>query len=222
MSMGERSLRMPQYVSLLVLACALSLDSCSVGFTYGLRKMHIPIKSIIIISICSATVLMVAMAVGYAASSFFSPHVATRLGGVVLIAIGVWVLIQFFRSDRSTDDVHMTEEKTLVNVEIKWLGIVIQILRKPTVADIDKSGTITGIEAFLLGISLSLDSFGAGIGASLLGYSPFLMALFITVMGSMFLLFGIKMGKALSGMKWLQRLTFLPGILLIIIGIWKI
>jgi putative sporulation protein YtaF len=219
--MEERSPRMPQYISLLLLACALSLDSCSVGFTYGLRKVHIPIKSIIVISICSATVLVLAMAVGYAASSFFSPGVATKIGGIVLIAIGIWVLIQFFKSDKSSDE-QLVEEKTLVNLEIKWLGIVIHILRKPTVADIDKSGTITGIEALLLGISLSLDSFGAGIGASLLGYSPFLMALFITVMGSAFLMLGIRMGKALSSMKWLQRLTFLPGILLIIIGIWKI
>ncbi|GGE76834.1 putative sporulation protein YtaF [Priestia taiwanensis] len=211
---------MPQYVSLLLLACALSLDSCSVGFTYGLRKVHIPLKSIIVISICSAAVLVLAMGVGYAAATFVSPEVATKIGGVVLIAIGVWVLIQFFKSDQSVDE-PLVEQKTLVNVEIKWLGIVIHILRKPTVADIDKSGTITGIEALLLGISLSLDSFGAGIGASLLGYSPLLMALFITVMGSSFLLIGMRMGKALSSMRWLQRLTFLPGILLIIIGIWK-
>ncbi|WP_373284232.1 sporulation membrane protein YtaF [Priestia taiwanensis] len=219
-SMEERSPYMPQYVSLLLLACALSLDSCSVGFTYGLRKVHIPLKSIIVISICSAAVLVLAMGVGYAAATFVSPEVATKIGGVVLIAIGVWVLIQFFKSDQSVDE-PLVEQKTLVNVEIKWLGIVIHILRKPTVADIDKSGTITGIEALLLGISLSLDSFGAGIGASLLGYSPLLMALFITVMGSSFLLIGMRMGKALSSMRWLQRLTFLPGILLIIIGIWK-
>ena len=48
---------------------------------------------------------------------------------------------------------------------------MIQILRKPTVADFDKSGTISAGEA-LLGIALSVDSFGAGIGASLLGMHP--------------------------------------------------
>ena len=49
---------------------------------------------------------------------------------------------------------------------------MIQILRKPTVADFDKSGTISAGEALLLGIALSVDSFGAGIGASLLGMHP--------------------------------------------------
>ncbi|MDI5788515.1 hypothetical protein PO124_09275 [Bacillus licheniformis] len=53
---------------------------------------------------------------------------------------------------------------------MKSLGIVIHILRKPTSADIDKSGIITGIEAFLLGFALSIDAFGAGIGAAALGF----------------------------------------------------
>ena len=39
-------------------------------------------------------------------------------------------------------------------------------------ADIDKSGVINGIEAVLLGFALSIDAFGAGIGAAILGFSP--------------------------------------------------
>ena len=38
----------------ILLALAVSLDSFSVGFTYGLRKMRIPFKSIMIIACCSA------------------------------------------------------------------------------------------------------------------------------------------------------------------------
>ncbi|ARO60791.1 Uncharacterized protein B5E38_3298 [Bacillus cereus] len=101
------------------------------------------------------------------------------------------------------------------------LGLVIQILRKPTVADFDKSGTISAGEALLLGIALSVDSFGAGIGASLLGYAPAMMAILVAVMSSLFLFIGMKLGTVLSNMKWLQKFTFLPGVLLIIIGIWK-
>ncbi len=98
---------------------------------------------------------------------------------------------------------------------------MIQILRKPTVADFDKSGTISAGEALLLGIALSVDSFGAGIGASLLGYVPAMMAILVAIMSSLFLFIGMKLGTVLSNMKWLQKFTFLPGVLLIIIGIWK-
>ena len=51
--------------SLVLLALAVSLDSFSVGFTYGLRKMRIPFKSILIIACCSAVTLMIAMLIGH-------------------------------------------------------------------------------------------------------------------------------------------------------------
>ncbi len=63
------------------------------------------------------------------------------MGGSILIVLGLWMIIQFILK---RDD---NEEKFLMNVEIRPLGIVIQILRKPTMADFDRSGTITGMEA---------------------------------------------------------------------------
>ena len=57
----------------------------------------------------------------------------------------------------------------------------------------------------LLGIALSVDSFGAGIGASLLGYAPAMMAILVAVMSSLFLFIGMKLGTVLSNMKWLQN-----------------
>jgi putative sporulation protein YtaF len=210
---------MHQYLSIILLAFTLSLDSCSVGLTYGLRKVRIPFKSIGVVTLCSAAVMFVSMGIGHLIEQVFSPALAKQIGGIVLIGIGAWVLYQFFQQDKKEDQ--SLEGKTLWNLEIRSLGIVIQILRKPTVADFDKSGTISGIEALMLGLALSLDSFGAGIGASLLGYSPFIMAALVAVMSSLFLSIGIKMGSWFSGMMWVQKLTFLPGVLLIIIGIWK-
>lgn len=209
---------MYHYFSLILLAFTLSLDSCSVGLTYGLRNVRIPLKSIIVIGICSAVVMILSMGIGHMIAQVFSPVLATRIGGLVLVAIGAWVLYQFFQSDKKEE---APQEEKVWNLEIASLGLVIQILRKPTVADFDKSGTISGVEALLLGMALSLDSFGAGIGASLLGYSPFMMAGLVAVMSSLFLFIGMKAGTILSNMRWLQKLTFLPGILLIIIGIWK-
>lgn len=209
---------MYHYFSLILLAFTLSLDSCSVGLTYGLRSVRIPLKSILIIGMCSAAVMLVSMGIGHMIAKVFSPVIATRIGGVVLVAIGAWVLYQFFRSDKKDEP---QQEEKVWKLEIASLGLVIQILRKPTVADFDKSGTISGGEALLLGIALSVDSFGAGIGASLLGYTPAMMAVLVAVMSSLFLFIGMRLGAVLSNMRWLQKFTFLPGILLIIIGIWK-
>ncbi|NRG43655.1 sporulation membrane protein YtaF [Bacillus sp. CRN 9] len=211
---------MTQMIALLILAVAVSLDSFSVGLTYGLRKMKIPIKSILIIACCSAFTLLISMGIGHTIARFISPAFADSLGGIILIVLGAWVLYQFFRPEKVKEV--LPHEKIIVNFEIKSLGLVINILRKPMAADIDKSGTITGIEAFLLGFALSLDAFGAGIGAAMLGYSPYYLAVSVAVMSSLFVFAGMRIGDVFSNVSWMQRCSFIPGLLLIIIGIWKI
>ncbi|WP_339147214.1 MULTISPECIES: sporulation membrane protein YtaF [unclassified Sutcliffiella] len=209
------------YISLILLAFAVSLDSFSVGLTYGLRKMHMPLRSISIIACCSAVSLLLAMFVGTILMNFLSPAFAETIGGSILILLGVWVLYQFFRASTADDTTSFVDERILFNLEIKSLGVVINILRKPTEADFDRSGSITGLEAFFLGIALSLDAFGAGIGAALLGYSPWLMAVSVAVMSSLFVITGIKLGRIFSTVSWINKFSFLPGVLLIIIGIIK-
>ena len=44
---------MQLYVSVLLLALAVSLDSFGAGLNYGLRNIKIPIGSILIIALCS-------------------------------------------------------------------------------------------------------------------------------------------------------------------------
>ncbi|MDR6122116.1 putative sporulation protein YtaF [Bacillus sp. SLBN-46] len=211
---------MVQLFSLLILAFALSLDSFSVGFTYGLRKMVMPIKSVLVIATCSAASLMIAVSIGHGLEKVISPNITAKLGGFILIALGAWVLYQFFRPEKEKELVE--HEKTIVNLEIRSLGLAISILKKPMSADFDKSGTITGIEALMLGFALSLDAFGAGIGAAMLGFPPLYLALTVAIMSSLFVLLGIKSGTFFHKFDWIQKFTFLPGVLLIIIGIWKL
>ncbi|MCJ7839757.1 sporulation membrane protein YtaF [Lederbergia sp. NSJ-179] len=206
-------------LSLLLLAIAISLDSFSTGVAYGLRKMRIPFKSLLIIALCTAVSLLTAMFAGSMLLHVLSPDAANRIGGIILIMIGAWVIVQFFRSEKDHQE---KEEKMVVHWEIKSLGIVIHILKKPTRADFDLSGTITGIEAFLLGAALSLDAFGAGIGAAMLGYSPWLLAGSAACMSGIFLKTGLQMGNFFSKTNWIHHFAFMPGVLLILIGILKI
>jgi len=162
---------------------------------------------------------MIAMFIGHLIGQFLSPALAEKIGGIILIALGGWIIYQFFRSDKEKDV--LLHEKIIVNLEIKSLGLVIHILRKPMSADFDKSGAITGLEAFMLGMALSLDAFGAGIGAVMLGFSPVYMALSVAVLSSLLVFLGMRIGTLLARISWLQKISFLPGILLIMIGLWK-
>lgn len=204
-------------LSLLALALAVSLDSFGVGLTYGLRKMKLPIRSLLLIAGCSATSILIAMVFGNIIQTYLSPTVSEMIGGIILILIGAWATYQAVRPAENQEITK--EDKIILNFEIKVLGVVIRILRKPMTADLDHSGTITGREAILLGIALSLDAFGAGIGAALIGFSPFLMALSVALMSALFVSLGMKSGRKFADSKWIKKFSFIPGLLLIILGI---
>lgn len=251
-----------QLASMAALAIAVSIDSFGVGIAYGLRKITIPIHSMIIISLCSGAVIWLSMQAGGWLSQYLSITIAGRIGASILIAIGVWALYQFARGvheqraekNSKLDEVQAAEPKRKSNatetsekkdarnsiemklhqvasgsqptnvftIELKTLGIVIQILRKPQTADFDASGTISASEAFMLGIALSLDAFGAGIAAGLMGLHMIHTPLLIVFCSAFFLIGGTCIGRKLAHYRYTQFVSGLPGLLLIILGIIKL
>ncbi|MCM3629065.1 sporulation membrane protein YtaF [Paenibacillus glycanilyticus] len=225
------------FASLLVLAFAVSVDGFGVGVTYGLRRIRIPLMSVVIIACCSGLVIFLSMLVGSWITGYLSPFVAKLIGAVVLVGIGTWALLQLRKSGREAGAAEGETEQAasidpeqsershpvlVVIVELKRLGLVIQILRTPQAADVDKSGTISAAEAVMLGVALSFDAFGAGIGAAMIGLSPALTPIMIAAASAIFLLGGMRFGFRFSNWKGMQAVSILPGILLIVIGICKL
>ncbi|RUL56845.1 MULTISPECIES: sporulation membrane protein YtaF [Lysinibacillus] len=211
---------MGELLSLLLLGFVVSLDSFTVGLTYGMRKVTIPFKSLIIISTCTFLVLLLAMIIGTIIEQFISHEAAERLGGIILIGIGIWVLYQFFTSQKAKLEDQL--DYKVIKFEIKSFAIIIKILKKPMEADFNRSGNINSMEALFLGLALSLDSFGAGVGAALIDLPPILFSIVITISCTIFVIAGIKIGKMLTNIEWMKNLTLLPGIALILIGIFKL
>lgn len=236
------------FASMAALAIAVSLDSFGVGITYGLRKISIPFLSILIIAVCSGGVIGISMQAGSWLSTHLSVVAASRIGAAILVMIGIWALYQYYRSvheqknekrelseaeavdgDRAvrSDQRQAAEHDKLLTpanvftIELKRLGIVIQILRKPQTADFDASGTISASEALMLGIALSLDAFGAGIAAALLGLHALFTPIVIALCSAFFLIGGTMLGRRLAHLPIINYVSALPGLLLIILGVIK-
>ncbi|SMF76812.1 putative sporulation protein YtaF [Paenibacillus uliginis N3/975] len=225
-----------------LLAMALSLDGFGAGITYGLRRTKIPLLSVLIISLCSGLVLCISMQAGVLLQRVFSPAFASIIGAVILIALGCWSFIQQIRSrsDRAGDaepispkantagltvlaDGAGSQPQTAVfSLEIRKLGLVIQILRSPTRADMDDSGSISSWEAMWLGIALSLDAFGAGLGAAMLGFSPLLTSGVVALFSGLFLVLGMKTGFRVASKGGMRFISYAPAFLLIFMGIMKL
>ena len=223
---------MSDLASLLILSIAVSLDSFGVGVTYGMRRIRIGFKSLAVITLCTATTLLLAMGLGNAVSHLLPLQWAERLGGVILLGIGAIAVFNNFRSHRQQS--HKARSSLRESPRTpkpqpsrpRWLNwkplrVILDIWESPLAADFDDSGDITNLEAVALGFSVSLDSFLAGIGAALMGHSIWLTTVIISGMSGCLIYLGLQVGIVLSNNRLLNRLSYLPGILLILLGLSK-
>lgn len=227
---------MSGWLALLLVSLAISMDSVSVGLTYGLRNMRMPFLSLVVVSGCSFAVVYGVMLVGSSLTEWLTPEIGKYIGAAVLILMGLFTLWRLIATRSGTEVQESTatssgaivaaekqeeQEPIVLLSQFRIFGVMIQILKDPSKADADRSGHIMGWEAVMLGLALSLDAFGAGISLTFLGYSPLLVALCIAVMSALLLVVGIALGSRAGKASWLTRLTWLPPILLICIGVAK-
>ncbi|HLS34808.1 MAG TPA: sporulation membrane protein YtaF [Bacillota bacterium] len=199
------------YMGLLFLVIAVSLDGFGVGISYGMRNIHVPFIGISIITLCSGIVVFLSMTLGNYVINFIPSYYTSFFGGIILILIGLFVLLNTIIQKAKTNK--------KLNHRLKSFQSLKTVIQTPEKADLDKSGVISIHEALLLGIALALDAFGAGIGAAFIGYSPLLTTLLIACMSGAFLFTGLQIGLLLSKNEYIQKLTFVPPLLLISLGL---
>ena len=204
-------------LSLCILAFSLSLDSLGAGFTYGLKNIRIPFLSRFIICFIALLCSLFATNLGGVLATFLPLWAGNMLSTLILLGLGVYML---YSSVQETKSVHKSPAPAR---EYHWvwkaLNLTITIVRHPTQCDLNRSNTIDTMEALLLGIAFSLDAFGMGIGYGLMGdiwILPMLTAFFHFVLLSFGQLMGRIIRKKLVALD--KLLSFLPGIILILLG----
>ena len=204
--------------SVVLLTVALSVDGLLVGLSYGMRGIRIPLRSLCIVAGCTLIGIGMSMGLGRLMSDLIQPSVARSLGGVLLMGLGLWQLMQGVAEHwRQEQCKQGNGSKMLARFRLRSLGIVVQILNEPTCADRDSSGSIESGEAVVLGVALGLDTLAAGLAASLMGIGLLLVVLVplgLVALIELGLLVGRTQPASLSGV----RGFLVPAALLIVVG----
>ncbi|MBM7557085.1 sporulation membrane protein YtaF [Halanaerobacter jeridensis] len=206
----------------LILALAISLDGFLAGITYGLKGIKINLCPIVIISIASGVMVLFSMVCGSWLTKLFPALWASKIGGLLLVLIGGWLLYQSAREIDNNEDIAKKWPRELFSFEINSLGLIINILQEPLRADLDYSGTISKQEAVVLGTALALDAFGAGIGAAMAGYNILATAIFVIAFKFVLLKMGVWLGTNTTADYSRNNLKLTPGFILIILGLIKL
>jgi putative sporulation protein YtaF len=210
-------------LTLLFFALALNMDAFAAGAAYGMRKINLPLYSVLVISGMSVLAIVFSMLAGGFLAGIIQETFARRLGGLILLLAGLRFIWQSLGKNRKLlQDQEKSKPKTLLAIRLRSLGLIIQVSREPQRADLDHSGEISLREAFLLGTALAMDSLGAGFAARLLGFELLPTAAFVG-MGQVALTYlGLLAGKG-AGATWFGRqLSVFPGFILILLGLSKL
>lgn len=214
------------FFSIATLAISLSLDALGVGLAYGLKQIRIPLISKLVICIFSIIYSGASLIAGSLLSNILPPYLSKLIGVSILSLMGIWMLVQAFikREDAKPGSEASCNEHTLFKIAIKSLGITIQVIKNPIEGDIDKSGSIDMGESLLLGLALSVDAIGVGIGSALAGFHSAVIPPAVGIFQLLFLYAGTFLGSRFSLTPRVNKkiISVLPGVLLIFLAIMRI
>ncbi len=200
-----------------LLLLAVSIDGFSAGFSFGLRKLVVPLYSLLIICLLSSLAAACSMLIGSRVALLIPASFLSSVGGAVLIILGAYIALSDFRQGRQAP---LTEQQAVASENSGHsLHILAVISKCPDKADLDCSGKLGAREAALLGLVLSADVFGAGVGVSLIGQPMLLTALAAGATQFLLILLGAKCGRLVSGLFSLRVTSWWAGFILIFVGL---
>ncbi|MCR4403620.1 MAG: sporulation membrane protein YtaF [Firmicutes bacterium] len=214
-------------LAVLLFAVAVSIDGFAAGVAEGLRGIRVPFGSLVAMNVVSAAVVFVSVGCGRAISGFLTPVAGRLIGGVTLMALGAWTL--FRRRAPGSAPAALDARRARTRTPSGWRGRVAEplvfvtaVLEEPARADLDSSGTITSLEALLLGLALALDALTVGFGAGMAGLPTALTPLVACVTQTVFVSAGISLGRRVKTSAVAPGLEKVPGGLLILLGLMRL
>lgn len=183
-------------LSMLLLSISTSIDSLGIGLTYGIKNTKISNLSKFILLGISFITSISSIFIGKYLTRIFNVNLTDMLGSLILLIIGITIITKALLEHKNNDSY-----------------------------DFNNSNLIDPKEAFVLGIALSLDSFGIGISFGLLSTSTFIFSIFVVIFQFIFLSIGIYCGKKIQNKSkiipdfiW----SIISSIIILIIAIFKL
>ena len=209
-------------LSILALATSSNFDNLGVGIAYGIRGTCIPFASNLLIALITGAGTLLSMLVGTTLYHVLEPQRATLIGGLAMIAIGAWIIVQAsgqLRKARSSTE-QLQDARKVISQHIMFSNIV-KFLDDPFFLDKVCSTHIHIRETVLLGVALTLNNLVNGVAAGLMGLSLSLVTSFVAIFSIIAIWAGRSAGR--SSYRWIGNVTGpVSGLLLVSIGIYEI
>lgn len=190
---------------IIMIGLAANLDNAGVGIAYGVRNIRIPWYSNLTISFISFLATLVSGLFGNWISIHIPSWISHLIGTVVIIAVGIWVLLQPLANQiraRHADSGNFTH-----------------LISNPEKADKDRSQSISLTESILLGTALAMNALAGGFNAGITSLNIWCTSLMVGVISYVLLWACTALGAKYIAERFGNVATVISGLLLILIGI---
>jgi putative Mn2+ efflux pump MntP len=180
-----------------LIAAVSNLDNLAVGVASGLRARRIAAAPNLIIAVVTMVGTAVAMVFGRALSRLMSLGLASVLGSLIIMAIGgatVVASLHALRDPTSVPKIVQRRRAGAANETVSWR------------------------EALLLGVALSLNNVGAGVGAGVAGVPPLATTALAGVFSVLCVGGGSKLGSSVVRVVAVERAQLIGGLVLVAVG----
>ena len=205
----------------LLLGLAVSIDGFVAGIAYGLKNIDMPFTSLSIVGFVAAICTAVAMVMAYLVGQFINTDIAIFIGALLLIMLGLWSLFQQYLT-KDIASYEMDGQVTARKLTFSLGRLVISIMAKPETADVDKLGIISPLEAVFLGLAVGADAMVGTFAAALMGPMPLYTPAVIGIIHMLCIAGGFYSAHKLISEKVKKQFPYLPGALLILLGILRL
>ena len=201
-------------ISSLMLIIALCMDSFLVSLAYGIKNIHIPMRSIWLITSIETIVLGISF---YGATKLYTvmnDEMCKYISAIIFLIIGISSIFQ------STIKQYIRHHKGSIKIHFKEISIVFDIIMDETKADLDHSKELSMKEASYLAFALSFDSLISGFAYGIQPTTIFLVLLLNLGIGFIAIYAGFCVGhyyKKIGNCNF----TWLSGVLFLFIAIMR-
>jgi len=207
-------------LSSLLFGLAASLDAFLVGMTYGIRKIRIPLRQNLLISLITLAGTCLSVLLGNWLLPLLPGYTARIIGSCILMLLGLYYLLKSmlqllkkYHNSKNPDTSASTRTCDFISSEETLCNTT------PFAPDTSANTDLSTLEAYVLGITLSLNNMGIGFSASITGL-PLLSTSIVTLLFSIvFLLTGNRLGGCRLLQFTKKAADPVSGLLLIILGI---
>lgn len=195
-----------------------SLDNFIVGLGYGIKKIRINLLNNILIALISGAGTFISMLCGKFFLRYIPLRFSSYIGSALLILLSLYFIFDFFRLKYR--EKHFKRKKS--NNTIQKIDLYDEILMHPELIDKDNSSTIDSKEALILGVALSLNNIGLGIGVSIIGLNIYLLSTLSIFFSLFFIQAGFYIGDSIFSKLLEKYASLISGCIILFLGIYSI